>query len=186
MPKALVRKRCFVQMTGYEPVGAEHQHRRFIREMARFQKAWNVEGKVSPPSLSADGAVANWTIETWGPNWRVVTEFHHFRWDDFVAADMAGQRLVAVSARHGRAFRIHSDRHGDSVFHRGMALWRLFSLSARFHLRHGVARRFRRRGLPSSISACLTACWSRRYCGSRFSLRCAGPSAAWCTSLCAR
>jgi hypothetical protein len=89
MPKALVRKRCFVQMTGYEPVGPEHQHRRFIREMARFQKAWNVEGKVSPPSLSADGAVANWTIETWGPNWRVVTEFHHFRWDDFVAADMA-------------------------------------------------------------------------------------------------
>ena len=38
MPKALVRKRCFVQMTGYEPVGPEHQHRRFIREMARFQR----------------------------------------------------------------------------------------------------------------------------------------------------
>ena len=35
MPQALVRKRCFVQMIGYEPVGAEHQHRRFIREMKR-------------------------------------------------------------------------------------------------------------------------------------------------------
>ncbi len=89
MPKALVRKRCFVQMTGYEPVGPEHQHRRFIREMARFQKAWNVQGKVSPPTLSADGSVANWTIETWGPNWRVITDFHQFRWDDFVRADMA-------------------------------------------------------------------------------------------------
>jgi pimeloyl-ACP methyl ester carboxylesterase len=89
MPNALVRKRCFVQMTGYEPVGPEHQHRRFIREMARFQKAWNLQGKVSSPTLSADGAVANWTVDTWGPNWRVTTDFHWFRWDDFVAADMA-------------------------------------------------------------------------------------------------
>ena len=89
MPKALVRKRCFVQMTGYEPVGPEHQHRRFIREMARFQKAWNAQSSVSPAKLSADGAVASWTVETWGPNWRVATDFHWFRWDDFVAADMA-------------------------------------------------------------------------------------------------
>jgi hypothetical protein len=78
-----------VQMTGYEPVGPDHQHRRFIREMARFQKAWNVQGKVSPPRLSDDGAVANWTVETWGPNWRVGTDFHWFRWDDFVVADTA-------------------------------------------------------------------------------------------------
>jgi hypothetical protein len=89
MPKALVHKRCFVQMTGYEPVGPERQHRRFIREMARFQKTWNVQGSVSPVELSADGAVANWTVETSGPNWRVTTDFHWFRWDDFVAADMA-------------------------------------------------------------------------------------------------
>jgi len=89
MPPALVRKRCFVQMTGYEPVGPEHQHRRFTREMARFHKAWNVQGKVSPPTLTADGAVASWTVETCGPNWRVATDFHWFRWDDFVAADGA-------------------------------------------------------------------------------------------------
>src|SRR5581483_4605588 len=90
MPKPLVRKRCFVQMTGYEPVGPEHQHRRFVREMARFHKAWNVTGTVSPPALAADGAVTRWQVETRGPNWRVTTEFHHFRWDDFVTADMAG------------------------------------------------------------------------------------------------
>ncbi|HML08504.1 MAG TPA: hypothetical protein VK430_10315 [Xanthobacteraceae bacterium] len=83
----LVRKRCFVQMIGYEPVGVEHQHRRFIREMARFEKAWSVRGEVSPAALSADGAVASWTIETRGPNWRVATDYHYFRWDDFVTAD---------------------------------------------------------------------------------------------------
>jgi hypothetical protein len=77
-------------MTGYEPVGPEHQQRRFVREMARFHKTWNTRGKVTPPSLSADGAVASWTVETSGPNWRVTTDFHQFRWDDFVAADMAG------------------------------------------------------------------------------------------------
>ena len=89
VPNARVRKRCFVQMTGYEPVGPEHQHRRFIREMARFQKTWNVEGRVSPPLLADNGAVASWTIETGGPNWRVTTDFHQFRWDDFIIADAA-------------------------------------------------------------------------------------------------
>jgi len=84
-----VRKRCFVQMTGYEPVGAAHQHRRFIREMARFQKAWNVKGEVSAPVVSADGAVASWSVVCSGPNWRVDTDFHWFRWDDFVIADAA-------------------------------------------------------------------------------------------------
>jgi hypothetical protein len=90
MPPALVRKRCFVQMTGYEPVGPQHQHRRFIREMARFHKAWNVQGRVSSSALSADGAVASWTVETSGSNWHVATDFHWFRWDDFVTADSAG------------------------------------------------------------------------------------------------
>jgi hypothetical protein len=82
-----VRKRCFVQLSGYERVGPEHYHRRFIREMARFQKAWSIGGQVSPPALSSDGAVANWTVATWGPNWRVTTDFHLLRWDDFVVAD---------------------------------------------------------------------------------------------------
>ena len=89
MPEALVRKRCFVQMIGYESVGPDRQHHRFVREMARFHKTWNVRGEASPPKLSADGAVASWTVDSRGPNWRVTTEFHHFRWDDFVAADMA-------------------------------------------------------------------------------------------------
>jgi hypothetical protein len=88
MPQPLVGKRCFVQMIGYEPVGVEHQHRRFIREMARFLKTWNVQGKVSPVNLSADAAVANWTVETSGPNWRVATDYYYFRWDEFVSADM--------------------------------------------------------------------------------------------------
>jgi hypothetical protein len=89
MPATRVHKRCFVQMTGYEPVGPEHAHRRFIREMGRFLKAWSLKGQVSPLRPSADGLVTSWTVETSGPNWRVETDFHHFRWDDMVSADMA-------------------------------------------------------------------------------------------------
>jgi len=89
MAKAPVRKRCFVQMTGYEPVGPERQYHRFIREMARYHAAWNVHGQASPFHLEADGAVAHWSIETAGPNWRVTTDFYQFRWDEFITADMA-------------------------------------------------------------------------------------------------
>jgi len=89
MPNQLVRKRCFVQMIGYEPIGVDHHHRRFVREMARFQKTWNVGGKVTAPTVSDDGFVANWAVDTFGPNWRVATDYHYFRWDDVVAADMA-------------------------------------------------------------------------------------------------
>ena len=119
MPEALVRKRCFVQMTGYEPVGAEHQHRRFVREMARFQKAWNVQGKVSQPSVSSDGAVASWTIEAWAANWRVRTDFHYFRWDDFVVADDDLGNL-SLDLRVGRAKLLGADFHrfGERGGHR--------------------------------------------------------------------
>jgi len=76
-----------VQMFGYEPVAADYQYRRIIREMSRFHETWNVQGKASAPSLSSDGFVAHWTIETWGPNWSVATDFYFLRWDDMVAAD---------------------------------------------------------------------------------------------------
>jgi hypothetical protein len=89
-----VRKRCFVQIRGYEPLGIADCHRRFIREMARFQKTWNVAAKVSPPRGSTDDAVAEWTVATLGPNWRTTTDFHYFRWDDFVAADAARSELI--------------------------------------------------------------------------------------------
>ena len=82
-----IRKRCFLQMFGYEWVDVEHQHSRFIHEMSRFHKTWNVQGEVSAPTLSDDGLVANWTVDTRGPNWRVATDYYYLRWDDIVAID---------------------------------------------------------------------------------------------------
>ena len=89
MPLTRVRKRCFVQMGGYEPVAPARAHYRFVRELARFQKTWNVAAAVAPPVVSADGHVASWTVDASAPNWQVTTDFHYFCWDDMVAADMA-------------------------------------------------------------------------------------------------
>ena len=169
MPKALVRKRCFVQMTGYEPVGPEHQHRRFIREMARFQKAWSVQGEVSPLTLSADETVANWTVETSGPNWHVTTEFHWFRWDDFVAADMAASDWTEISARHGRGDGVRADGDGGAIFYRGVAIRRIFPLSACLSFSGWLGFRFRRHDLPLSTLACRITWCSRRCFGWRSS-----------------
>ncbi len=86
MPR--IRKRCFVQMFGYEPVDAALQQHRTTREMARFHKTWNIRGKAGALSLSDDGFVAHWRIDTEGGNWTVATDYYCLRWDDIVVADV--------------------------------------------------------------------------------------------------
>ena len=104
MPKALVRKRCFVQMTGYEPVGAGTPASPLHPRNGAVPESLERAGRgFAAAAVSADGAVASWTVETSGPNWRVTTDFHWFRWDDFVAADMAREAI-------GCAFRSASPR----------------------------------------------------------------------------
>ena len=76
-----------LHLGGYEPVPPERYHRRFERELRRFERTWNVSASLQRPILSDDGLVASWHISTRGPNWRVDTEFRLLRWDDLVAAD---------------------------------------------------------------------------------------------------
>jgi hypothetical protein len=82
-----VRKRCVFFLGGYEPIPAERQHERFIREMARFQQAWNVGATVSDLTLAEGGAVGVWHVDTRGPNWAVQTEYRSLLWGDLVASD---------------------------------------------------------------------------------------------------
>ena len=139
MSQALVRKRCFVQMTGYEPVGAEHQHRRFIREMARFHKTWNIRGEVSPPVVvrrrrggKLDGRQLRTELAR-GYGFSLVS-LGRFR-----AGRRRAKRLVAFFARDRRADGIHSQRNGGEVFHRRVALRQFLSVSAHLPCRHGMA-----------------------------------------------
>jgi hypothetical protein len=84
---SIVRKRCVLVLGGYEPVPAERQHYRFKRELQRFERTWNVTSIAADMTLSPDGVVASWPVETRGPNWQVATDYVLLRWDDMVAAD---------------------------------------------------------------------------------------------------
>ena len=127
MPQALVRKRCFVQMIGYEPVGVEHQHRRFIREMARFQKAWNVAAafpRSAFPRTARSRTGRSRPEGRTGASPRTIT----ISAGTTSCRRTRGERLVAFPARRRRLDRVHSHRHGRQIFRRGMAIWRLLSL----------------------------------------------------------
>jgi hypothetical protein len=89
MPAPVVEKRCMLHLGGYEPMQPDRYHRRFERELRRFERTWNVSASLLRPTLSDDGLVASWHISTRGPNWQVETEFRLLRWDDLVAADRA-------------------------------------------------------------------------------------------------
>ncbi len=96
MAGEIVQKRCFLCVGGYEPVGPDWWHERFVRELERFEKTWNVTAEVSKPVASDKDGLANWKIETKGPNWRVATDFVLLRWDDFVTTDFARSNLERV------------------------------------------------------------------------------------------
>lgn len=89
MQTGVVRKRCFLCIGGYEPIGVDWWHQRFQRELKRFEATWNAQSTITPPVLDAEGAVAGWSIGTKGANWEVTSEYRLLRWDDFVTADFA-------------------------------------------------------------------------------------------------
>jgi hypothetical protein len=96
MTNGYVKKRCFICVGGYEPIGADWWHERTLRELKRFETTWNVTSATSPVVISEDSALAGWKIETKGPNWRVETDYCLLRWDDFVSTDFARSKTERV------------------------------------------------------------------------------------------
>jgi hypothetical protein len=80
----LVAKRLVFHVGGYDPVPPDAVHRRFTRELRRFEKTWSASASVSPAQVGADEAT--WDVVTKGPNWRVDTHFSFVRWDDIIEA----------------------------------------------------------------------------------------------------
>src|ERR1700682_431402 len=62
----------------------EGSHRRFARELKRFEKTWSAKATVSTPAIAADKVT--WNITTTGPNWRVETRFCLVRVDDIIGS----------------------------------------------------------------------------------------------------
>jgi len=96
MSPPTVKKRCVFALAGYEPVAPEREHARFVRELRRFERTWSVTSEVSEMTLTKDGAVAVWNVETRGPNWAVETEYRLLRWDDFVTDDSKASDWVRL------------------------------------------------------------------------------------------
>jgi hypothetical protein len=85
----MVHKRHFFHAPGFDPYDAASQHRRFVREAARFQATWNVSAAVS--DLRDDSAgEGHWTVTTTGPGWKVETRYEILDWHDIVRAELAG------------------------------------------------------------------------------------------------
>ncbi len=84
MNDPLVSKRLVFHFAGYDPKPPEAVHRRFVRELRRFEATWSTRCSVSPPEI--DAVQATWSVVTSGRNWRVETEIRLVRWDDLIEA----------------------------------------------------------------------------------------------------
>ncbi|HEV7981477.1 MAG TPA: hypothetical protein VGP86_01150 [Xanthobacteraceae bacterium] len=83
----MVRRRHFFHAPGYDPYDPASQHRRFVREIARFQATWNVTAAVSELRDPAAGE-GHWTVTTAAPGWKVETCYEILDWHDTVRTDL--------------------------------------------------------------------------------------------------
>src|SRR6476620_10317010 len=78
-----VAKRLVFHIGGYDPITSHASaQRRFVREIARFQRTWSVKATVDGSHDSADQI--QWNVTTIGPDWLVETDYRLVRWHDVI------------------------------------------------------------------------------------------------------
>lgn len=122
MTNAIIKRRAFLFIGGYEPINATSRYKRFILESKKFEKTWKATVGISPLVESENGTVASWNVDSKGSNWRTETVYRLLRWDDFVVQDLGSSNLKRVPK--GFATLI------DFIFS-GTA-WRYFRVSVRY------------------------------------------------------
>jgi hypothetical protein len=85
----MIRKRHFFHAPGFDPYDAASQHRRFVREAARFQTTWNVSAVVSDLRDPSAGE-GHWSVTAKAPGWTVEACYEILDWDDIVRAELDG------------------------------------------------------------------------------------------------
>ncbi|WP_112664320.1 hypothetical protein [Microvirga flavescens] len=85
MLEGKITKRLVYHLGGYDPVSPQCTHRRFARELQRFETTWSVAATASEAVVEDD--LTSWRVMTSGPNWGVETDFRLLRWDDVIAAE---------------------------------------------------------------------------------------------------
>lgn len=80
-----VAKRLVFHIGGYDPITSHASaQRRFVREIARFQRTWSVKAAVDGLHDTADQI--RWNVTTTGPDWLVETDYRLVRWHDVIEA----------------------------------------------------------------------------------------------------
>ena len=80
-----VAKRLVFHIGGYDPITSHvSAQRRFVREIARFQRTWSVRAAVDGSHDTADQM--QWNVTTTGRDWLVETDYRHVRWHDVIEA----------------------------------------------------------------------------------------------------
>ncbi|MBR0733380.1 hypothetical protein JQ636_23625 [Bradyrhizobium japonicum] len=78
-----VAKRLVFHIGGYDPITSHTSaQRRFVREIARFQRTWSVKAAVDGLHETADQI--RWNVRTAGPDWLVETDYRLVRWHDVI------------------------------------------------------------------------------------------------------
>ena len=80
-----VAKRLVFHVGDYDPITSDvSAQRRFVREIARFQRTWSVKAVVDGLSDTADQI--RWNVTTTGRDWQVETDYRLVRWHDVIEA----------------------------------------------------------------------------------------------------
>jgi hypothetical protein len=91
----MIARRHVFHVGGYDPIPVTARHRRFVRELAIFERTWNVQA-VASDLERADDSRACWRVTTQGPNWRVETVYEALVWDDIILADFSRPMLARL------------------------------------------------------------------------------------------
>jgi hypothetical protein len=84
MTGTIIARRLVFHVGGYDHMPPDVVHRRFGRELRRFESTWSVASAAGDPAVGTDQAA--WTVGSEGANWRVSTDYRLVRWDDVIEA----------------------------------------------------------------------------------------------------
>src|SRR5260370_19267511 len=79
----VVAKRLVFHLGGYDPITPYVvAQRRFVRELARFERTWST--KASMGALQENADQPKWSVITKAPNWQVESDYRLLRWDGLI------------------------------------------------------------------------------------------------------
>jgi hypothetical protein len=119
-----VTRRHVVHISGFEPLPAEGIARRLTSGLNRFAPLWGAKASRSEPTISADGRVISFDVETHGPNWTTATKYTVLRWDELMAPYVGRSWLRRVLSGYAALFE----------FARNGTIRRYFSANFRYGL----------------------------------------------------